>query len=65
VVREPRAVLEEFGLRLDPSIEIRVWDSTADLRYIVVPRRPPGTEGLTERELATRVTRDALIGTAI
>jgi nitrile hydratase len=65
VVREPRAVLEEFGVRLDPSTEIRVWDSTAELRYIVVPRRPAGTEGLTERELAARVTRDALIGTAI
>jgi nitrile hydratase len=65
VVREPRAVLEEFGLRLDPATEVRVWDSTAELRYIVVPRRPAGTEGLTERDLATRVSRDALIGTAI
>jgi nitrile hydratase len=65
VVREPRAVLEEFGVRLEATTEIRVWDSTADLRYIVIPRRPAGTEGLTERELAARVTRDALVGTAI
>lgn len=63
VVREPRAVLEEFGVRLDPDTEIRVWDSTAELRYLVVPRRPAATEGLTERELAARVTRNALIGT--
>jgi nitrile hydratase len=64
VVREPRAVLAEFGVQLDPDVEVRVWDSTADLRYIVVPRRPEGTESLTEQELAARVTRNALIGTA-
>jgi nitrile hydratase len=65
VVREPRAVLAEFGLVLDPSIEVRVWDSTAELRYVVIPRRPEGTEGLGETELAALVTRDALIGTAV
>jgi nitrile hydratase len=65
VVREPRAVLAEFGLALDPDIEVRVWDSTAELRYVVVPRRPAGTEGLGEAELAAVVTRDALIGTAV
>jgi nitrile hydratase len=65
VVREPRAVLAEFGLKLDSNIEVRVWDSTAELRYLVLPRRPQGTEGLTEAELAALVTRDALIGTAV
>jgi nitrile hydratase subunit alpha len=65
VVREPRMVLEEFGVRLDPSVEVRVWDSTAELRYIVIPRRPAGAEGMNEKDLAARVTRDALIGTAL
>jgi nitrile hydratase len=65
VVREPRAVLSEFGLALDPNVEVRVWDSTAELRYVVLPRRPDGTEGLGEAELAALVTRDALIGTAV
>jgi nitrile hydratase len=65
VVREPRAVLAEFGLSLDPSVEVRVWDSTAELRYVVLPRRPEGTERLTEAGLAGLVTRDALIGTAV
>jgi nitrile hydratase subunit alpha len=65
VVREPRAVLAEFGLTLDPQIEVRVWDSTAELRYVVIPHRPEGTERLTEADLASLVTRDALIGTAI
>jgi len=65
VVREPRAVLAELGLELDPGLEVRVWDSTAELRYVVIPRRPEGTEGLTEAELAALVTRDALIGTAV
>jgi nitrile hydratase len=64
-VREPRAVLAEFGLSLDPSVEVRVWDSTAELRYVVLPRRPEGTERLTEAGLAGLVTRDALIGTAV
>ncbi|HMI85716.1 MAG TPA: nitrile hydratase subunit alpha [Polyangiaceae bacterium] len=65
VVREPRAVLAEFGVELDPSIDLRVWDSTADLRYVVIPRRPEGTNGAGEAELAALVTRDALIGTAV
>lgn len=62
-VREPRTVLAEFGVRLDPEVEVRVWDSTADCRYLVLPRRPAGTEELTEEELAGLVTRDGLIGT--
>jgi nitrile hydratase len=65
VVREPRAVLREFGVELDPEVEIRVWDSTAELRYVVIPARPPGTEAMREEELAHLVTRDALIGTAV
>jgi nitrile hydratase len=65
VVREPRAVLAEFGLSLPESMEIRVSDSTADLRYLVLPARPAGTEGLDEAELAALVTRDCMIGTAI
>jgi nitrile hydratase len=65
VVREPRAVLEELGVRLDPEVDVRVWDSTAELRYVVVPRRPAGTEGMSEAELAARVTREGLIGTAL
>ncbi|MET7622131.1 nitrile hydratase subunit alpha [Streptomyces sp. NPDC005408] len=64
VVREPRAVLEEFGLRLSPDTEITVWDSTSETRYMVLPRRPADTESLTEEELAARVSRNALIGTA-
>lgn len=64
IVREPRAVLAEFGLRLEPSIDVRVWDSTAELRYIVVPRRPAGTDGMGEEQLAKLVSRDSLIGTA-
>jgi nitrile hydratase len=65
VVREPRAVLEELGVRLPDGVDVRVWDSTAELRYIVLPRRPAGTEGLSEPELAALVTRDALIGAAV
>jgi nitrile hydratase len=65
VVREPRAVLAEFGLTLDSSIDVRVWDSTAELRYIVLPRRPANTDGMKETDLASLVTRDALIGTAV
>ncbi|MET8247244.1 nitrile hydratase subunit alpha [Streptomyces sp. NPDC005202] len=64
VVREPRAVLAEFGLELPPATEITVWDSTAETRYMVLPRRPEGTEGLREEDLAALVTRNALIGTA-
>jgi nitrile hydratase subunit alpha len=65
VVREPRAVLAEFGLELDPDVEIRVWDSSAELRYIVLPMRPEGTEGMSEEELAELVTRDCMIGVAV
>lgn len=65
VVREPRAVLEEFGTIVPDDIEIRVHDSTADLRYMVLPRRPAKTEQLTESELAALVTRDCMIGTAL
>jgi len=63
VVREPRAVLAEFGVQLDDGVEVRVHDSTAELRYMVLPQRPPGTDGWSEEELATLVTRDSLIGT--
>lgn len=62
VVVDPRGVLREFGLELDPDIEVRVYDSTADMRYLVVPERPPGTEGMSEVELAELVTRDSMIG---
>ena len=61
-VVDPRGVLREFGLELDDSVEVRVLDSTADIRYMVLPRRPPGTEHLTEGELARLVTRDSMIG---
>ena len=63
VVREPRKVLAEFGVALDDGVEVRVHDSTAELRYMVLPQRPPGTEGWSEERLASIVTRDALIGT--
>jgi nitrile hydratase len=65
VVIEPRAVLAEFGLTLPETTEIRVWDSSSDLRYMVLPERPAGTGGMTEEELATLVTRDSMIGVAI
>ena len=61
-VREPRRVLAEFGTELDPGVEIRVHDSTADMRYMVLPMRPHGTEGIGEEALAELVTRDSLIG---
>jgi len=64
VVREPREVLREFGLSLPASVDITVWDSSAETRYLVLPRRPDGTEELGEEELAALVTRNALIGTA-
>ena len=63
-VAEPRAVLREFGLELSLDVEIRVWDSTAEIRYLVMPERPDGTEAWSEDELARLVTRDAMIGTA-
>jgi len=64
VVRESRAVLGEMGLALDPRIEIRVWDSSAEVRYLVLPERPAGTDGLDADALAALVTRDAMIGVA-
>jgi nitrile hydratase len=62
MVKEPRAVLGEFGLKLDPSVEVRVWDSSAEIRYLVLPTRPKGTENLSEDDLAKLVTRDSMIG---
>jgi nitrile hydratase len=61
-VIDPRGVLREFGLELSEDVEVRVWDSTAEVRYLVLPERPSGTEGLSEVELAALVTRDAMIG---
>src|SRR3989449_7114237 len=63
-VIEPRAVLSELGLDLGADVALRVWDSTAELRYLVLPERPAGTEGWTEEQLASIVTRDAMIGVA-
>ena len=63
-VLDPRGVLEEFGLSLDDDVEVRVWDSTAEVRYLVIPERPPGTEGLDEDALAALITRDSMIGVA-
>ncbi|MCH9013471.1 MAG: nitrile hydratase subunit alpha [Proteobacteria bacterium] len=62
-VKEPRGVLRDFGVELAEDVEIRVWDSTSEIRYLVLPERPPGTEGLSEAELAALVTRDSMIGT--
>lgn len=65
VVRDPRGVLADFGVVLAASTEIRVWDSTAEVRYLVVPRRPQGTGSLSEEQLAALVTRDSMIGTGL
>ncbi len=62
-VREPRAVLAEFGVNLDDNIAVNVWDSTAEIRYIVIPQRPTGTDGLGEEALAKLVSRNSMIGT--
>jgi len=62
MVREPRAVLAELGVELSDSVEVRVWDSSAEVRYMVLPERPSGTDDLTESELAGLVTRDAMVG---
>ena len=64
-VIEPRAVLMEFGLNISPEKEVRVWDSTAEVRYLVIPERPAGTEGWSEEQLAELVTRDSMIGTGL
>jgi nitrile hydratase len=61
-VIDPRGLLEEFGVHVNEDVEVRVWDSTAELRYLVLPERPAGTNHLTEEELATLVTRDSMIG---
>ncbi|MCQ4213705.1 nitrile hydratase subunit alpha [Streptomyces longispororuber] len=65
VVREPLAVLAEFGVTLPDDVKVTVWDSSAETRYMVLPRRPAGTDGLSEPDLATLVTRNGLIGTAL
>lgn len=62
VVSEPRSVLKEFGTDLPETVEVRTWDTTAELRYLVLPERPPGTEQMTEAQLAELVTRDSMIG---
>jgi nitrile hydratase len=63
-VLDPRGVLREFGLALSDDVEVRVWDSTSEMRYFVLPERPEGTEGMSEEDLARLVTRDAMIGVA-
>jgi nitrile hydratase len=63
-VIDPRGVLREFGLQLPEDVEVRLWDSTAELRYLVLPERPTGTEGMSEEALAALVTRDAMVGVA-
>ena len=63
-VREPRALLSELGLDLDPEVEVRVWDSSSEVRYMVLPERPEGSEGMSEEELSLLVTRDAMAGIA-
>lgn len=65
VVIDPRSVLADFGVILDEDVDIQVWDSTAELRYIVIPKRPAGTEGWSEEALANLVTRDSMIGTGL
>ena len=64
-VADPRGVLDEFGVALPDDVEVRVWDSNAELRYLVLPARPQGTDGMSEDELAAMVTRDSMIGTAV
>lgn len=64
LVREPRVVLKEFGVDLTETTEVRVWDSTAEIRYLVLPQRPTGTDNMTEQQLADLVTRDAMVGVA-
>jgi len=64
-VKDPRGVLADFGVTLPEATEIRVWDSTAEVRYLVIPERPAGTEGLSEEQLADLVTRDSMIGTGL
>jgi len=63
-VIDPRGLLKELGLELPPEVEVRVWDSTAEVRYLVLPLRPAGTEKMSESQLAALVSRDAMVGTA-
>jgi nitrile hydratase len=63
-VADPRGVLREFGLELAPEVDVRVWDSTAEIRYLVLPERPAGTDGMSEEQLSALVSRDAMIGAA-
>ena len=63
-VIDPRGILREFGLQLQEDVEVRVWDSTAEVRYLVLPERPPGTDSLTEEQLTSLVTRDSMVGVA-
>ena len=65
VVSDPRGVLKEFGIEVPETTEVRVWDTTAELRYLVLPKRPEGTDGMTEAQLAALVTRDSMIGTGV
>ena len=65
MVREPRAVLSEMGLDLADDVEIRVWDSSSEVRFVVLPQRPAGTESLSEEQLAELITRDAMVGVAL
>jgi nitrile hydratase len=64
-VKDPRGVLREFGVELPEATNIRIWDSTAEIRYLVVPQRPAGSERLSEHELANLVTRNSMIGTGL
>jgi len=64
-VSDPRGVLAEFGVQLPDSVGVRVWDSTAEIRYLVIPQRPEGTDGWSEEKLATLVTRNSMIGTGL
>jgi nitrile hydratase subunit alpha len=64
-VRDPRGILKEFGVDMSEDVEVRVWDSNAELRYLVLPMRPEGTENFSEEQLAAIVTRDSMIGTAV
>lgn len=65
VVKEPRSVLSEFGVTLADDVKIDVWDSSAEIRYLVIPQRPAGTEGLTADELVPLISRDSMVGTAL
>ena len=64
-VSEPRSVLEEFGVFINKDVEVRVWDSTAEVRYLVLPMRPEGTDGFSEKQLARLITRDSMVGTGL